>query len=62
MDYDWDQPVGTMLPHSRYTLTAPDSEKWRRHAAVIEPLLPQLQSTIERVASIFADKGSSVPG
>jgi hypothetical protein len=44
----WDQPLGQALPLSRFTLSPPDPDKWRRHAAVIEPLLPGLQATIDR--------------
>jgi hypothetical protein len=49
LDYDWDQPLQKTLPLARHTLTPPNPEKWRRHAAVIEPQLPQLQATIARV-------------
>ena len=45
---EWDQSLGHALPLSRFTLTPPDADKWRRHATVIEPLLPALQATIER--------------
>ena len=38
------------LPLSRYTLTPPDPEKWRRHAAGIEPRLPGLAALAERAA------------
>ena len=44
----WDQSLGRALPLSRFTLSPPDADKWRRHAAVIEPLLPGLQATIAR--------------
>ena len=32
----WDRRLGASLPLSRYTLTPPDAEKWRRHEAGIE--------------------------
>jgi hypothetical protein len=48
LDLAWDQPLGHALPLSRHTLSPPDPEKWRRHAAVIEPLLPGLRATIDR--------------
>lgn len=48
--WSWDRPLGAALPLSRYTLTAPDPEKWRRHAALIEPALPGLQATMARAA------------
>lgn len=47
---DWDQPLTQDLPLSRYTLTPPDPEKWRRHAAAIEPQLARLQATMARAA------------
>lgn len=53
LDYAWDQPLGQALPLARHTLTPPSADKWRRHAAVIEPLLPRLQDTIERVERLF---------
>lgn len=45
----WDQQLGAELPLARHTLTPPSADKWRRHEAVIEALLPRLQPTIERV-------------
>lgn len=49
--YGWDRLLGSDLPHSRYTMTAPDPEKWRRHADEIVPRLARLHSTVERAAS-----------
>ena len=37
------------LPLSRYTLTRPDAEKWRRHEAAIEAVLPQVAAVVERL-------------
>ncbi len=53
LDYAWDTPLPAQLSLSRHTLTAPDANKWARHAGVIEPLLPGLQRTIDR-AEAFA--------
>ncbi len=33
---DWDRRLGESLPLARYTLTSPDPEKWRAHAAEID--------------------------
>lgn len=52
--WSWDRELGGALPLSRYTLTAPDPEKWRRHAARIEPQLPGLQATIDRAGRALA--------
>jgi hypothetical protein len=46
--FGWDRTLGDTLPLSRYTLTPPDADKWRRHAALIEPRLAALQSLAER--------------
>jgi hypothetical protein len=46
--FDWDRTLGETLPLSRYTLTPPDANKWRRHAAHIEPRLAALQPLVER--------------
>lgn len=53
----WDRPLDGALPLSRYTVSPPDAEKWRRHADVIEPLLPALQGTIDRAGKFVADRG-----
>jgi hypothetical protein len=45
--WDWDRTVGA-LPLSKYTLTPPDPEKWRRHAAELQPRLGALAATIAR--------------
>lgn len=45
---DWDRALTTQLPLSRYTLTAPDPDKWRRHAAAIEPRLAALDALVQR--------------
>jgi sulfotransferase family protein len=54
LDLDWDLPLDATLRNSRFTLTPPDREKWRRHAGVIEPLLPALLATIDRATSLAA--------
>src|SRR5690606_26533588 len=41
--FGWDRTLGATLPLSRYTLTPPAPDKWRRHAAAIEPRLAALQ-------------------
>ncbi len=44
----WDRPLDANLPLSRYTVSKPDPDKWRRHEAAINTVLPQLAATIER--------------
>ena len=48
LDLAWDDPLESALPLSRYTVSAPKADKWRRHEAEIEPLLRALSTTIER--------------
>jgi hypothetical protein len=45
---DWDRALGGTLPLSRYTMTAPAPDKWRRHARVIEPQLAGMATTVAR--------------
>jgi hypothetical protein len=52
LDFAWDRPLPAQLPASRHTLTAPRADKWKRHAAVIEPLLPALQATMQRADAL----------
>ncbi|SER07300.1 Aspartyl/Asparaginyl beta-hydroxylase [Solimonas aquatica] len=44
--------VSHELPLSRYTLTAPDREKWRRNAEEIEPCLEGLQACWRRLQAL----------
>lgn len=44
----WDRPLGGALPLARHTVTRPDPDKWRTHAAAIESVLPGLAATIVR--------------
>lgn len=41
--------TGGDLPPSRHTLTPPEAGKWRKNAAEIEPLIPDLQPLLERL-------------
>lgn len=52
--YGWDRVLGKELPHSRYTTSSPDPEKWRRYAGEIEPRLQALQATVDRAARMAA--------
>ncbi|KAF1708439.1 sulfotransferase [Pseudoxanthomonas sacheonensis] len=55
--YGWDKVLGSQLPYSRSTTSAPDPEKWRRHADQIEPNLPDLQPMIDRAGRMFGTRG-----
>ena len=52
--FGWDRQLGPQLPHSRSTTSAPDPEKWRRHASEIEPNLARLQPGIDRALEILS--------
>ncbi len=48
----WDQQIAEdALPLSRYTLTPPSADKWRRHEAAIAPLLTSLEPIARRAAA-----------
>lgn len=59
LDLDWDQALGSVLPPSRYTLTAPAVDKWRRHEREIGTVLPRLAGTIERAERFLRNAGQS---
>jgi sulfotransferase family protein/aspartyl/asparaginyl beta-hydroxylase len=46
------QRAASPLPHARYTLTAPDPQKWRRHEAAITRVLPTLDTTLQRLREL----------
>ena len=48
LELDWDRPLNEALPLSRYTVSQPAPEKWRRHEDLIEEVLPSMQATIAR--------------
>lgn len=47
VDFAWDRPLDA-LPLSRYTVTPPDPNKWKRHEAEILDVLPAIQATVGR--------------
>jgi hypothetical protein len=51
-----DVAPGQQLPLSRTVLTPPHPEKWRRHAAEIDRLMPSMSGTCERIRE-FAEAG-----
>jgi len=40
LDLGWDRPLGAALPLSKYTVSRPDPEKWRRLEHLINPVMP----------------------
>lgn len=51
--FDWDE-AELQLRLSRYTVSAPDADKWRRHAAEIEAVLPSLGEQVARAERFAA--------
>ena len=51
---EWDRVFDKEPPLSRYTVSAPDPEKWRRHASEIESLMPSIQDQISRAERLPA--------
>jgi hypothetical protein len=51
---EWDRSLDAALPLSRYTVSQPAADKWRRHADVIEQVLPRLQATLDRAERFAA--------
>jgi hypothetical protein len=51
---EWDRSLDAALPLSRYTVTPPASDKWRRHAELIAEVLPGLRATIDRAERFIA--------
>ena len=43
------------LPLSKHTLTKPDPDKWKRHAAAIEDVWPLVAEQAARAAKFIAD-------
>lgn len=54
MDFGWDRPPDETLPIARHSLSPPDPDKWRRHQAEIESVLPSINATIDRAGAFAA--------
>jgi len=51
----WDRPLGGALPLSKYTVSRPDAEKWRRLEHLIAPVLPIVAEADERARAFAAE-------
>jgi hypothetical protein len=51
-DRSLSQHVAAPLPASRYTLTAPGPEKWKKNQALVERVLPSVEGTWNRLRSL----------
>ncbi len=55
VDFEWDSVLdGQGLPLSRYTVSKPDPQKWRRHADVVEPAISRISITAARAEQAAA--------
>jgi hypothetical protein len=46
--FGWDKAFDGDLPLSRYTLSKPDPQKWRKNEDVLEPVMPRISETVLR--------------
>jgi hypothetical protein len=54
VDFEWDSVLDAQLPLSRYTVSKPDPQKWRRHADVLEPAISRISITAARAEQAAA--------
>jgi hypothetical protein len=54
---DWDQELDRSLPLSRFTVTPPGNDKWRRIAHLIEPVAPLVEDSDRRARAFLAARG-----
>ncbi len=54
MELDWDRRLGASLPLARHTVSAPDPQKWRKHAEAIEAVAPIWTQAEARALSALA--------
>jgi uncharacterized protein (TIGR03032 family) len=52
---DWDADLQEPLPLSKYTLTPPNPEKWKKNEALLTPVLPLVEDTAKRFEQFMAD-------
>ena len=59
----WDRDLNGPLPLSRYTLSAPDPDKWKHNAADLERVMPVIEPVAARARELFAlAPDPAVPG
>jgi len=49
MDLEWDRSFDAALPLSKYTVSPPERDKWHRHAAEIETVMPSIAEQVQWV-------------
>ena len=58
----WDRSLGDKLPQARYTLTAPEPDKWRRRAAEVEAVLASIAPQMARAERLVEAQGLAHSG
>ncbi|MGN6849366.1 MAG: sulfotransferase [Sphingomicrobium sp.] len=53
----WDRSLGNALPYSKATVSAPDPDKWRRIAQIIEGVWPIIENTDRRAREFLMSRG-----
>ncbi len=61
VEIEWDEALTAPLPFSHHTLTAPEPDKWRRNAAELKAVMPQVAEVAARARDFFAQAPSAVP-
>lgn len=65
-DWEWTEDLrNSALPIAQHTLTPPAPHKWQRNAAELEPVLPKVYGTVQRIKQLMdsdAKTSSSVGG
>ena len=59
---EWDQELRPPLPSSRHTVTPPQAGKWRRHEALLEPVLPRVTEPGERARAWLENRRGRTRG
>jgi hypothetical protein len=57
VDLLWDRPLGAALPPSKTTVSAPDPDKWRRIAQVVEAVWPIVEKADLRARMFLESRG-----
>ncbi|MBS0320720.1 MAG: sulfotransferase [Proteobacteria bacterium] len=57
----WDRPPPSTLPLSRYTMSAPNPDKWRRHEAVLAPYRAAMDALGARAEAFVAAQRARSP-
>jgi hypothetical protein len=56
LDLGWDRPLGASLPLSRHTVSAPQPDKWRAHAAAIDAVAAVWTGQNDRALDMLSRK------